>query len=167
MKNKIRYEIWKIKNNVIYKILFQVKKMLFKTENGIKKSGNEAINMIKEIIMVLFYIFVISIFVIGLLIVEEVLYNNFFVNCEMVKSIVTFSEDYFYQLLLASLGISGVLIALFYANLSGVFSSKYVNLDTSLSFEILREKENNRNIIKLFNYGTICIIYGKNSNCLY
>ncbi len=139
--------------------------------------------------MVLFYIFVISILVIGLLIVEEVLYNNFFVNCEMVKSIVTFSEDYFYQLLLASLGISGVLIALFYANLSGVFSSKYVNLDTSLSFEILREKENNRNIksikklyyhkyytynvlysrnkIKLFNYGTICIIYGKNSNCLY
>ncbi len=158
MKNKIRYEIWKIKNNVIYKILFQVKKMLFKTENGIKKSGNEAINMIKEIIMVLFYIFVISILVIGLLIVEEVLYNNFFVNCEMVKSIVTFSEDYFYQLLLASLGISGVLIALFYANLSGVFSSKYVNLDTSLSFEILREKENNRNIKSIKNYIIINII---------
>lgn len=57
MKNKIRYEIWKIKNNVIYKILFQVKKMLFKTENGIKKSGNEAINMIKEINNGYYFIF--------------------------------------------------------------------------------------------------------------
>lgn len=158
MKNKIRYGIWKLKNNMIYKILFQIKRMLFKTENGIKESGNKTINMIKEIIIALFYIFVISILVIGLLTVEEVLYNNFFVNCEIVKSIVTFSEDYFYQLLLASLGISGVLIALFYANLSGVFSSKYVNLDTSLSFEILREKENNRNIKSIRNYIIINIV---------
>lgn len=158
MKNKIRYGIWKLKNNMIYKILFQIKRMLFKTENGIKESGNKTINMIKEIIIALFYIFVISILVIGLLTVEEVLYNNFFVNCEIVKSIVTFSEDYFYQLLLASLGISGVLIALFYANLSGVFSSKYVNLDTSLSFEILREKENNRNTKSIRNYIIINIV---------
>lgn len=158
MKNKIRYGIWKLKNNMIYKILFQIKRMLFKTENGIKESGNKTINMIKEIIIALFYIFVISILVIGLLTVEEVLYNNFFVNCEIVKSIVTFSEDYFYQLLLASLGISGVLIALFYANLSGVFSSKYVNLDTSLSFEILREKENYRNIKSIRNYIIINIV---------
>ena len=158
MKDKIRYKIWKLKNNMIYKILFKIKKLLFKIENGIKERGNKTINVIKEIIIALFYIFIISILVIGLLKVEEVLYNNFFINCEIVKSIMTFSEDYLYQLLLASLGISGVLIALFYANLSGVFSSKYVNLDTSLSFEILKEKENNRNIKSIRNYIIINIV---------
>ncbi len=158
MKDKIRYKIWKLKNNMIYKILFKIKKLLFKIENGIKERENKTINVIKEIIIALFYIFIISILVIGLLKVEEVLYNNFFINCEIVKSIMTFSEDYLYQLLLASLGISGVLIALFYANLSGVFSSKYVNLDTSLSFEILKEKENNRNIKSIRNYIIINIV---------
>lgn len=152
MKNKVRYKIWKVKNNKIYQIIFRVKKILFKTENGIKENGNKTINMIKEMIMSLFYILVISILIIGLWKIEELLYNNIFINCEIVKNIVTFSEEYFYQFILASLGISGVLIALFYANLSGVFSSKYVNLDTSLSFEILREKENSRNIKSIRNY---------------
>ena len=61
MKNKISYKIWKVKNNKIYQILFRVKKILFKTENGIKENGNKTINMIKEMIISLFYIFVISI----------------------------------------------------------------------------------------------------------
>ena len=146
MKDKVRYKIWKVKNNKIYQIIFRVKKILFKTENVIKENGNKTINMIKEMIISLFCILVTSILIIVLWKIEEILYNNIFINCEIVKNIVTFSEEYFYQFILASLGISGVLIALFYANLSGVFSSKYVNLDTSLSFEILRERENNRNI---------------------
>lgn len=95
MKNKVRYKIWKVKNNKIYQIIFRVKKILFKTENGIKENGNKTINMIKEMIMSLFYILVISILIIGLWKIEELLYNNIFINCEIVKNIVTFSESAF------------------------------------------------------------------------
>lgn len=152
MRDKINYKIWKIKNNKIYQNLFRIRSFFFKTENRIKENGNKIINIMKEMIISLFYIGIISIFIIGLCKIEVVLYNNIFINCEIVKDIVTFSNDYFFQFMLASLGISGVLIALFYANLSGVFSSKYINLDTSLSFEILREKENSRNIKSIRNY---------------
>ena len=151
MKDNIKFKIWKLKNN-IGKIIFYIKRLFFNMGNDVKKQNNKIINLMKEIILSLLYLLIVSLFIMGLWKLEKLLYNNIFINWEIIRKIVTFSEEYFYDFLIGSLGISGVLIALFYANLSGVFSSKYVNLDTSLSFEILKEEENKRNIKSIKNY---------------
>ena len=152
MKDKLKYEIWKIKTNKIDKIKFYIKKLTYNLENKIEEQGNKAVNLGKEIVISLFYLLIVSLLIIFLWKIEEILYKNIFINFEVVRKIVAFSEEYFYQFLIAALGISGVLIALFYANLSGVFSSKFANLDRALSFEILKETENKRNIKSIRNY---------------
>lgn len=152
MRDKIKFKIWKFKNNKINKIIFYIKREFFKKENDAKETGNKVISILKEALKALKYFLIICLFIITFWKIEEMLYKNVFINWEYIRDIVEFSTEYFYQFLIASLGISGVLIALFYANLSGVFSTKYVNLDTSLSFEILEEKENKRNINSIRNY---------------
>lgn len=152
MKDRLKYNIWKVKNNIIYKIIFYIKRLFYILEGEIEEQGNKTVNFIKEIAISTVYLAIVSLLIIGLWKIEGILYQKFFINFEAIKEIVTFSEDFMYQFLIASMGISGVLIALFYANLSGVFSSKYVNLDTDLSFEILKEKENKRNIKSIRNY---------------
>ena len=152
MKDKTKYKIWEIKNYNIGKILFYIKRFFYKLENKIENERKKINSLIKELIISCIYFLVTSLIIVGLLITERFLYEKFFINCETIKEIVTFSEEFFYQFLIASLGISGVLIALFYANLSGVFSSKYANIDIALSFEILKEKENKRNIKSIENY---------------
>ena len=152
MKDNIKFKIWKIKNNNISKIFFYIKRLFFNIETNVKKQNNKIINLIKEIVTSFVYLFIVSVIIIGLWKIEKILYNNIFINWKTMREIITFSEGYFYEFLIGSLGISGVLIALFYANLSGVFSSKYVNLDTSLSFEILKEEENKRNVKSIKNY---------------
>lgn len=152
MKDRLKYKIWEIKTNKIDKMFFNIKKLIYKLENKIKNQKNKTISCIKEIIKSILILIVISLAIILLWKLEGMLYKKIFINFESIKAIVTFSEDFFFQFLIASLGISGVLIALFYANLSGVFSSKYVNLDSDISFEILNEKENQRNIKSIRNY---------------
>lgn len=152
MNDKYKYKIWKMKTNKIDRIIFNIKRILYSLEKEIKDNGNKAINWTKEIAISIFYFIIVSLCILILWKVEKILYENIFINLEDIRNIFQFSKEYFYQFLIASLGISGVLIALFYANLSGVFSSKYVNLDTSLSFEILKEEENNRNVNSIRNY---------------
>lgn len=152
MQDKIKFKIWKIKNTKVYRMIFYVKRLFFKTENGVKETGKKLISVCKEVFKSLMYFLIICIVIMTLWRVEEMLYKNIFINLEFIRNIVEFSTENFFQFLIASLGISGVLIALFYANLSGVFSTKYINLDSSLSFEILDEKENKRNINSIRNY---------------
>ena len=152
MRDKIKFKIWKLKNNEINKMFFYIKREFFKKEKIVKDTGNKLINICYELFKSLIYLLFISIVIMTLWKIEKTLYNDFFIKWEFIKSVVEFSTDYCYQFLIASLGISGVLIALFYANLSGVFSAKYVNLDTSLAFEILKDKDNKRNINSMKNY---------------
>lgn len=152
MKDELKYKIWKIKTNKIDKIKFYIKRLTYNLENKTEEQGNKAVNLGKEIVISLFYLLIVSLLIISLWKIEEILYKNIFINFEVVRKIVAFSEEYFYQFLIAALGISGVLLALFYANLSGVFSSKFANLDRALSFEILKETENKRNIKSIRNY---------------
>lgn len=152
MRDKMKFKIWKFKNNKINKIIFYIKREFFKKENDVKETENKVISILKEVCKALKHFFIICLFIIAFWKIEEMLYRNVFINWEYIRNIIEFSTDNFYQFLIASLGMSGVLIALFYANLSGVFSTKYINLDTSLSFEILEEKENKRNINSIRNY---------------
>lgn len=152
MQDKIKFELWKLKNNKINKLFFYIKREIFKKENNVKETGNKVINICKELFKSVIYFLLICIIIFTLLKIEEMSYNNIFIKWEVVRNMVEFSTDNCYQFLIATLGISGVLIALFYANLSGVFSAKYVNLDTSLAFEILRDKDNKRNINSMRNY---------------
>lgn len=152
MKEKLKFEMWKQKINKLYKIKFGVKKQLFKISNILDYQKEGTLNLFKEIVKSICFLILISILILIIEKIEEIVYNNVFVNWDNIKFLVNFSSSSFFEFLIASLGISGVLIALFYANLSGVFSSKYVNLDTELSFEILNEKENKRNIRSIRNY---------------
>ena len=65
--------------------------------------------------------------------IEKELYTVFDGKLQWLKNVINFSNDSFFQFLIATLGVAGFLVALFYANLSGVFTSKYANLDFNIS----------------------------------
>lgn len=56
------------------------------------------------------------------------------------------------------MGLAGFLIALFYSNLSGVFSSKYANLDFSIAKAVIEEPENRKSLSGITNYVIINVL---------
>ena len=89
--------------------------------------------------------------------IEKGLYTVCDGKLQCLKNIINFSNDSFFQFLVATLGVAGFLIALFYANLSGVFTSKYANLDFNISKAVIEERENQKNLNGIKNYIAINI----------
>lgn len=56
------------------------------------------------------------------------------------------------------MGLAGFLIALFYSNLSGVFLSKYANLDFSIAKAVIEEPENRKSLSGITNYVIINVL---------
>ena len=152
MIDKLKYKIWKLKTKKLNNIFFLIKKNIYVYREKIRNNGSKTISYINELAISFFYLVIISLMILMLCKLESILYQYFYSYFESIRKILTFSENYFFDFLIASLGISGVLIALFFANLSGVFSSKYINLDSQISFEILNDKENKRSIKSIKNY---------------
>ena len=84
--------------------------------------------------------------------IEKELYTVFDGKLQWLRNIMNFSNDSFFQFLIATLGVAGFLVALFYANLSGVFTSKYANLDFNISKAVIEERENQKNLNGIKNY---------------
>lgn len=75
-----------------------------------------------------------------------------------LKNNLNFSPGNYFNYLLSCLGVGGFLTALFFSNLSGVFSSRYSNLTTKVSSSILKEYMNKKYFESIVNYLTLLII---------
>ena len=157
MKEDKKFKIWKFKK---YKLEKYKSIGLFNLFNINKKEKKELLNLkitIKEILKTFIY-FVIVISVMSVFIaIEKELYTVFDGKLHWLRNIINFSNDSFFQFLIATLGVAGFLVALFYANLSGVFTSKYANLDFNISKAVIEERENQKNLNGIKNYIAINI----------
>ncbi len=77
---------------------------------------------------------------------------------DFLKNIVNFNSNNYFNFLVACLGVGGFLTALFFSNLSGIFSSKYSNLTTKISSSILNEYMNRKYFESIINYLVLLII---------
>lgn len=146
MKEDKKFKIWKFKK---YKLEKYKSIGLFNLFNINKKEKKELLNFkitIKEIIKTLIYFVIVISIMIMLIAIEKELYTVFDGNLQWLRNIINFSNDSFFQFLIATLGVAGFLVALFYANLSGVFTSKYANLDFNISKAVIEERENQKNL---------------------
>ena len=76
---------------------------------------------------------------------------------EYLVNFIHYDRDIFINLLISSVSIAGFLIALFYANLSGIFTSRYAFLSSRISKELLNEYTNRKYIKSIQNYCFTCI----------
>ena len=140
MKEDKKFKIWKFKK---YKLEKYKSIGLFNLFNVNKKEKSELVNLkntIKESLKSLIYFGIVISIIFILIVIEKELYIVFDGKLQFLKSIINYSNDGFFQFLIATLGVAGFLVALFYANLSGVFTSKYANLDFNISKAVIKEK---------------------------
>ncbi len=77
---------------------------------------------------------------------------------EYLVNFIHYDRDIFINLLISSVSIAGFLIALFYANLSGIFTSRYAFLSSRISKELLNEYTNRKYIKSIQNYIIIVLL---------
>lgn len=85
--------------------------------------------------------------------------NSSFTKIETISKILdflTFVTDNYNQYLLACLGVGGFLIAMFLANLSGIITTKYMNIVSEISLSVLNEYANKKYFQSMINY--LCLI---------
>ena len=88
-----------------------------------------------------------------------ILFNDKFREVKIISCILeslSFVLENYNQFLLACLGVGGFLVALFLSNLSGVITSKYVNITSKISVSILQEYANRKYLDSMINY--LCFI---------
>ena len=157
MKENKRFNIWKFKK---YKLAKYKSIGLFKLFNINKKEKNEFLNLkntAKEFLKTFIFFIVVTSIIYFFIKIEGKFYTSFEGKLQWLKNIINYSGDNFFQFLIATLGVSGFLVALFYANLSGVFASKYANLDFNISKAVIEERENRKNLNGIRNYIVINI----------
>ena len=105
-------------------------------------------------------IFISMIYVFLLFIFSNII-NNICLYFSIKNFLIThinYNKEIYINFLISCVSVAGFLIALFYANLSSVFSSKYVSLSSRISKELLFESTNKKYIDSICNYILITII---------
>lgn len=101
-------------------------------------------------------------FLLVLFLIQKVLLsinNSLYIKIiDFLKNIINFNSNNYFNYLVACLGVGGFLTALFFSNLSGIFSSKYSNLTTKISSSILNEYMNRKYFESIVNYLVLLII---------
>ena len=157
MKEDKKFKIWKFKKHKLEKYKSIGLLNLFNINKKEKRELLNLKNTIKESLKALKYFGIVISIIFILIAIEKELYIVFGGNLQFLKSIINYSNDSFFQFLIATLGVAGFLVALFYANLSGVFTSKYANLDFNISKAVIEERENQKNLNGIRNYIAINI----------
>lgn len=83
----------------------------------------------------------------------KTLFSNNFSNIYLnISSFIKMDYNMVLTFILSCTGLAGVLLALFYANFSGIFSSKYINQSKKISATILNESVNKKYLIFIQEY---------------
>lgn len=152
MKFNFKFCFWKIKKMFSRIIILNIKMCRLAFDKKCKSIYSDFKSIIKEVFIAALNFLIILLIVYAFINVEKILFLNQRVCGFFKANQLLFCKADFFNYLIASLGISGFLTALFYSNLLGVFSTKYATLDRSLSFEIMKEQTNKRNIKSIKNY---------------
>lgn len=75
-----------------------------------------------------------------------------------ITKITSFNVDLYKELLLGGMGIAGVILGLYCANIASVFSSNYSNVPKQLSLDFQNDIITNSSIKELLGYIVICIL---------
>lgn len=144
------------KLSIIEKLSIFAEKMFLKIKDTFRfiKLDRAILSIaIKEIIYIVIIITAIN--MVGNLIP----FNNGFRDIKCISEILnslTFIYDNYNQYLLACLGVGGFLVALFLSNLSGIITSKYINIVSKVSLSFLNEYANKKYLKSMINY--LCLI---------
>lgn len=110
---------------------------------------------LKELFYIIITIVAINIFS------NILLSNSWFRNIEFISIILdslTFMVSNYNQYLLACLGVGGFLVALFLSNLSGIITTKYINIVSKVSLSVLNEYANKKYLKSMINYLSLIIV---------
>lgn len=152
--------IYRIKNYIYKVIFFKAKNIKYKKrynknkktenltklilKNFFKQLGPSAINII--IMLVVDYILI--------RIINNL--DNGIINS--IKTIVNINIDIFYQFLICGIGVAGVFLALYYSNISTVYSNQYSNAPNQIRLLFEKEIANNSAIGKLNHYIILSVL---------
>lgn len=152
--------IYRIKNYLYKTIFFKIKNIKYKKKyNKYQKNSNltKGIfkNFIKQLGPAIFNI--ITIVAIDYVIMSLIKYlDNEIINS--IKSIVNIEIDIFYQFLICGIGVAGVFLALYYSNISTVYSNQYANSPNQIRLLFEKEITTNNAIAKLNHYIILSIL---------
>lgn len=152
--------IYRIKNYLYKTIFFKIKNIKYKKKyNKYQKNSNltKGIfkNFIKQLGPVIFNIIIIvAIDYVIISLIKNL--DNEIINS--IKSIVNLKIDIFYQFLICGIGVAGVFLALYYSNISAVYSNQYANSPNQIRLLFEKEITNNNAIAKLNRYIILSIL---------
>lgn len=152
--------IYRIKNYLYKTILFKIKNVKYRKKyDKYKKNSNltKGIfkNFIKQLGPAIFNIIIIV--AVDYIIMSLIKYlDNEIINS--IKSIVNVKIDIFYQFLICGIGVAGVFLALYYSNISTVYSNQYSNAPNQIRLLFEKEITNNNAIAKLNHYIILSIV---------
>lgn len=91
----------------------------------------------------------------GILIIISIIIDKIFIVFgwkQFLLEYIKYDKETFISFLISCISIAGFLIALFYANLSGIFTSRYAFLSSRISKELLNEYTNKKYVKSIQNY---------------
>lgn len=75
-----------------------------------------------------------------------------------ILQFIYYDRQMFINFLISTISIAGFLIALFYANLSGIFASRYAHISSRVSRELLNERTNKTYFKSITNYIIVVLL---------
>lgn len=152
--------IYRIKNYIYKTIFFKIKNIKYRKKyNKYKKNSNltKGIfkNFIKQLGPAIFNIIIIvAIDYVIMSLINDL--DNETIN--LIKSIINIKIDIFYQFLICGIGVAGVFLALYYSNISTVYSNQYANSPNQIRLLFEKEIIDNSAIAKLNHYIILSIL---------
>ena len=77
---------------------------------------------------------------------------------QIILEYIKYDKEIFINFLISTIGIAGFLVALFYANLSGIFTTRYAHISSRISRELLNEYTNKRYFNAIQNYIIVVLL---------
>ena len=77
---------------------------------------------------------------------------------QIILEYIKYDKEIFINFLISTIGIAGFLVALFYANLSGIFTTRYAHISSRISRELLNEYTNKRYFDAIQNYIIVVLL---------
>ncbi len=152
--------IYKMRNYLYKTILFRMKNIKYKKRyNKNKKNANLTKLILKNFLKQIgpSIINIIIILVIDYMLVSFIS-NLDYEIINSIKAIVNINIDIFYQFLICGIGVAGVFLALYYSNISTVYSNQYANAPNQIRLLFEKEISNNSAIKKLNHYIILSIL---------
>lgn len=151
MGNKIKtiykFKKWVIKNLFfIKKINFKKKKGKFLNQENILLISKSFLKSIKKSIGLVLFIFLLE------YILKFVIRNIDWPFIVSIKNICNIKIEWFSQFLICGIGVAGVFLALYYSNISTIYSLEYSNTNDRIRRLFENEIQNNSSLKKINDY---------------